>query len=55
MDHVLNAIRKIMSGTEVECDRAYVTDDAIYVRHNRVWVELKPKKWQVAGDVSEAK
>lgn len=39
------AVKKIMVGDEVECDRARITADAVHVRINGVWTELRPEKW----------
>lgn len=37
-------IVKIETGDEVECDRAKLTDSAVLVRSNGVWIELRPEE-----------
>ena len=53
MDDVLNMLKKVMPGEEYKCDGAFVTDDAVYVRINGVWTELRPFKRAMADDELE--
>lgn len=41
-DAVLDAIKKVTPGEEFECDRAFMTGSAVFIRHNGTWTELRP-------------
>ncbi len=40
----MNAITKIDVGDEIEVDRAKLTDSAVLVRREGVWIELRPSE-----------
>lgn len=40
----ISGLKYLGPGEEIECDRAFITDDAVFVRKGGIWIELRPLK-----------